>query len=59
MFEEEDEMFDPGFNEELERFEKMVEKQDRYYFDSEILDQIIDHFVIKNQLKVLLVELLS
>ena len=51
MFEEEDERYDSGFNEELERFEVMVEKQDRYYFDSEILDQIIDHFVIKNQLK--------
>ncbi|MCH2233975.1 MAG: tetratricopeptide repeat protein [Crocinitomicaceae bacterium] len=51
MFEEEDDMYDSSFNEELERFEKMIETHNRYYFDSEMIEQIIDHFIIKNQLK--------
>ena len=51
MFEEEDDMYDSSFNEELERFEKMIDTHDRYYFDSEMLEQIIDHFIVKNLLK--------
>lgn len=52
MFDEEDEEgFDSQFNSELERFEKMIENQEALYFDSEILERIIDHFIIKNQLK--------
>lgn len=54
MFDEEDEEeegFDSQFNAELERFEQMIDSKEAYYFDSEILEQIIDHFIIKNQLK--------
>ncbi|MFT4600642.1 MAG: tetratricopeptide (TPR) repeat protein [Arenicella sp.] len=54
MFDEEDDEeheFDSQFNSELERFEQMVEDKAVYYFDTEILEQIIDHFIIKNQLK--------
>lgn len=48
---EEDEGFDSQFNSELERFEEMLSNKEAYYFDSEILEQIVDHFIIKNQLK--------
>lgn len=52
MFDDEDdEMFESRFNAELERFEKMLEEKDEYYFDSEILEEIINHFIMKNQLK--------
>lgn len=49
--EDEDELFDAQFNAELERFETMIQNKESYYFDSEILEQIIDHFIIKNQIK--------
>lgn len=48
---EEDDGIDSQFNSELERFEEMIKNKEAYYFDSEILEQIIDHFIIKNQLK--------
>lgn len=55
MFDEEDEgndgQFDDRFNSELARFEKMLEEKDALYFDAEVLEQIIEHFIIKNQLK--------
>lgn len=51
MFDDEDEFFDAQFNAELERFNKMLKDKDAYYFDPEVLEQIIDHFIIKNQLK--------
>lgn len=52
MFEEEDdELFDAQFNLELERFEKMLKEETALYFDPDVLEQIIDHFIIKNQLK--------
>lgn len=53
MFEEEDddEGFDSQFNSELERYEQMLSNKEAYYFDSEILEQIIDHFIVKNQMK--------
>lgn len=55
MFDEEDEendgLFDDRFNSELKRFEQMLEEEDAYYFDAEILEQIVEHFIIKNQLK--------
>lgn len=52
MFDDdEDEGINSQFNSELERFEQMIDGDDAYYFDSEILEQIIDHFIIKNQLK--------
>jgi tetratricopeptide (TPR) repeat protein len=52
MFEDEDdEGIDSQFNSELERFEKMIEDKEAFYFDSEILERIIDHFIIKNQMK--------
>ena len=56
MFDEEDNedidgLFDDQFNSELKRFEEMVEARNAYYFDSEILEQIIEHFIINNQLK--------
>jgi len=49
--EEDDELFDDQFNAELERFEAMIETKESYYFDSEVLEQIIDHFIIKNHVK--------
>ena len=49
--EDEDELFDAQFNAELERFEMMLQNKESYYFDPEILEQIIDHFIIKNQVK--------
>ena len=49
--EDEDEGFDSQFNDELERYEKMINNKEAYYFDSETFEQIIDHFIIKNQLK--------
>ena len=51
MFEDEDELYDAQFNSELERFEEMIKSQKAYYFDPEILERIVDHFIIKNQLK--------
>jgi len=55
MFDEEEDDdeqgFDSQFNSELERYEQMIEDKEVYYFDTEILEQIIDHFIIKNQLK--------
>ncbi len=48
MFDD-DEQKDEQFNFELNRFENMIEIGDAYYFDSEILEQIIDFYVIKNQ----------
>ncbi len=56
MFDEEDEegndgLFNDRFNSELDRFEKMLKEEDAYYFDAEILEQIVEHFIIKNQLK--------
>jgi tetratricopeptide (TPR) repeat protein len=53
--ENEDEQFDSQFNTELERFEKMIEDGSSSYFDSEVLEQIVDHFIIKNHLKKALV----
>lgn len=49
--EEEEELFDDGFKAELERYEEMIQNKDAYYFDAEILEQIIDHFIMKNQVK--------
>lgn len=49
--EDDDELFDSKFNEELERYEEMVRNKESYYFDAEILEQIIDHFIVKNQVK--------
>ncbi len=51
MFEDEDELYDPQFNAELKRFEKMTKSKQAFYFDPEMLEQIIDHFIIKNHLK--------
>lgn len=56
MFDEEDNeendgLFDARFNSELERFEEMLSERKVYYFDAEMLEQIIEHFIIKNQLK--------
>lgn len=56
MFDEEDNddsdgMFDAQFNSELQRFENMLKDHDELYFDAEILEQIVEHFIINNQLK--------
>ncbi|WP_027420485.1 tetratricopeptide repeat protein [Crocinitomix catalasitica] len=53
MFEEEDDngFFDDSFDKELKRYEEMINAKNVYYFDPEILEQIIEHFIIKNQLK--------
>lgn len=56
MFDEEDNeedegLFDARFKQELERFEEMLSEKTAYYFDAEILEQIIEHFIIQNQLK--------
>lgn len=55
MFDEEDNedndgLFDDQFKSELNRFENMLEEGDAYYFDGEILEQIVEHFIINNQL---------
>ena len=51
MFEDNEEQFDDQFKFELSRFENMIDIGDAYYFDPEVLEQIIDHYIIKNQLK--------
>ncbi|MEX1000497.1 MAG: tetratricopeptide repeat protein [Crocinitomicaceae bacterium] len=52
MFDDDEEdRFDSQFSAELERFEQMLANKEAYYFDSEILEQIIDNFIIKNQIK--------
>lgn len=51
MFDDNEEQFDDQFQFELNRFENMIEVGDAYYFDPEILELIIDHYIIKNQLK--------
>lgn len=56
MFDEEDNeendgLFDDRFNTELKRFEKMLNEESAYFFDAEILEQIIEHYIINNQLK--------
>ncbi|MBK7130369.1 MAG: tetratricopeptide repeat protein [Crocinitomicaceae bacterium] len=53
MFDDDDEeeLFDAHFHAELERYEKMIKNQESYYFDAEVLEQIIDHFIMKNQVK--------
>lgn len=53
MFEDDDEeeLFDAHFHAELERYEKMIRNSESYYFDAEVLEQIIDHFIVKNQVK--------
>lgn len=52
MFEEDDdELFDSQFHSELERYEQMMASKDAYYFDAEVLERIVDHFIIKNHLK--------
>src|SRR5688572_19662604 len=48
---EEEELFDAHFHAELERYEKMIRNRESYYFDPEVLEQIIDHFIVKNQVK--------
>lgn len=48
MFDD-NEQQDEQFNFELNRFENMIEIGDAYYFDPEILEQIIDFYIIKNQ----------
>ncbi len=49
--EEDEGLFDARFKQELERFEAMLSEKTAYYFDAEILEQIIEHFIIHNQLK--------
>lgn len=49
--EDDDEIFDAQFNAELERYEQMIRNKESYYFDPEVLEQIIDHFIVKNQVK--------
>ena len=51
MFEDNEEQFDDQFQLELTRFENMIDVGDAYYFDPEVLELIIDHYIIKNQLK--------
>lgn len=51
MFEDNEEQFDDQFQFELSRFENMIEIGDAYYFDPEVIELIIDHYIIKNQLK--------
>lgn len=49
--EEDDGLFDARFHSELERFEQMLSEKTVVYFDAEVLEQIIEHFIINNQLK--------
>jgi tetratricopeptide (TPR) repeat protein len=48
---EDDGLFDARFHSELERFEQMLSEKTVVYFDAEVLEQIIEHFIINNQLK--------
>jgi tetratricopeptide (TPR) repeat protein len=51
MFEEGNDQFDEQFSNELQKFETMQKNGDAFYFDPEVLEQIIDHYIIKNQFK--------
>lgn len=51
MFEDEEEFNDAQFQSELERYERMIKEEEAYYFDAEMLERIIDHFIIKNNIK--------
>lgn len=42
---------DEQFNVELKRFEKMMEDGDSSYFDPDSLEDIIDHYIVKNKIK--------
>lgn len=44
---EDDEQFDL----ELNRFEKMVKDGDSFYFEPDSLEDIIDHYIVKNKIK--------
>lgn len=49
--EEDEEIFDAHFHAELQRYEEMISRQESYYFDAEILEQIVDHFIVRNQVR--------
>ena len=46
---EDDGLFDARFHSELERFEQMLSEKTVVYFDAEVLEQIIEHFIIKKR----------
>jgi tetratricopeptide (TPR) repeat protein len=49
--EEENEFFNNQFQADLSRFEEALENDSFGFFDADVLEQIIDHFLIKNQIK--------
>lgn len=51
MFDEEDDLQDDQFNAELDRFESMRKMGEAYYFDPEVLEQIIDFYILRSQFK--------
>ena len=42
---------DEQFNHELSRFEEMVSSGQSYYFEPDSLEDIIDHYIVKNKIK--------
>ncbi len=51
MFDDENNQFDDKFDFELNRFENMMEIGDAYYFEPDVLEEIIDYYIIKNQIE--------
>ena len=51
MFEEEEsDFFKNEFQSQLNRFESALDQGEIPYFDSDVLEQIIDHYLIKSQI---------
>lgn len=51
MFEEDDEVNNLDFDAQLERFESMLKEGKSFYFDVEIFEEIIDHYMGLNEYK--------
>src|SRR4051812_16060136 len=51
MFEEDDDLNDLDFEGQLERFENMLKEGRVIYFDVEIFEEIIDHYIGNNEYK--------
>lgn len=49
--EEENEFFNSQFQSSLKRFEEELENSKPGFYDSDLLEQFIDHYLIKNQIK--------
>ena len=40
-----------GIHEHISRYERMLKKNDEYFFDVEEFEMIIDHYLDRNELK--------